>query len=59
MNINNIFFGASYSLCSACTQDDTLIKLKQKTEEVEKLKAQLAKLEIENENLKRETKKTS
>jgi hypothetical protein len=40
-------------------QDEALLKLRVKAEEAEKLKAQVAKLEVENESLKRETKKTS
>jgi hypothetical protein len=40
-------------------QDEALLRLKAKADEVDKLQARLAKLEVENESLKRETKKSS
>lgn len=40
-------------------QDEALVTLRRKAEEAEKLQARIAKLEVENEGLKRETKKSS
>lgn len=40
-------------------QEDALLKLRAKADEVEKLQARVAKLEVENESLERETKKSS